>query len=336
MSDNHTIPALNTLAEAAVHEIHKAESIIVITHVSPDADAIGGLLGLTLALRSIGVNVTPASSDEIPLGLAILHGYNSITRVISRMPDLLIALDCGDLSRAGKLLDGSEWRNVRILNIDHHVTNSQFGNVNWVDPQASSTCELVLQLIDQFEIEPTADIATNLLYGIVGDTRGFRTQNTTSFTLECGVRLMNAGANLSEITERLFSQRAFTQLRLWANALDTMKLETVLSQNHARVIWTKMAKDARHKYGLSDASSSGLSNFLVDVAEADVSAVFVEKDNDDIDISLRAKRGFDVASVALSMGGGGHPLAAGLTIAGPLNDACELVVSALKDIERTE
>lgn len=320
--------------EMAAELIRRAHTITVITHTAPDADAIGGLLGLTLALRSIGAQVTPACSDEVATRFHGMPGSDGIVRAVPAPPDVLIALDCGDRERMGSLADAPGWQSVPILNIDHHVTNTRFGAVNWVDTEATATSEIVLRLIDQLGIALTPDIATNLLHGIVGDTLGFRTPHTTPRALACAMRLMSAGANLAEIMDQQFNQRPYSLLCLWSKALDNMRLETAPDRDHARVIWTQLSRAAREACQAHDWGNNGLSSFLVSADEADVSAVIVEKDDGQIDVSLRAKRPFDVSEAARSLGGGGHPLAAGATLDGPLDKAVERVLAAVKAIRR--
>ncbi len=337
MSELITATPIETLraAQAAAGRIRQSGAIVALTHTAPDADAIGGLLGLTLALRSIGKTVTPACSDEVPARFSVMPGYPDIVQTVPAPPDLLIALDCADRERLGKIAAAPDWQVIPILNIDHHVTNTQFGQVNWVDTEASATSEIVLNLIDHLNIPLTPDIATDLLHGIVGDTLGFRTPHTTPRALGCAMRLMAAGASLFEIMDHQFNRRSFALLCLWSKALDAMRLKPARSPNHPRVIWTQISKQARRACGRADWSNNGLSSLLVSADEADVSAVIIEKDDGQIDVSLRAKRGFDVSGAAQALGGGGHPLAAGVTLAGPLDAAVERVLVALRAVQRS-
>jgi phosphoesterase RecJ-like protein len=336
LPDSNAVTAIDAprAAELAANLIRQASNLVVITHTAPDADAIGGVLGLTLALRAIGKQVTPACSDELSPRFRVMPGWEDIVRVVSAPPDVLIALDCADRERMGQIAAAPDWQSVSILNIDHHVTNTCFGQVNWIDAEATATSEIVLSLIDQLNVALTPDIAANLLHGIVGDTLGFRTPHTTPRALECAMRLMAAGANLSEIMNHQFNRRPFALLCLWSKALAAMRIEPAAGPDRARVIWTQIARDARRACGEADWGNNGLSSFLVSAEEADVAAVIVEKDDGDIDVSLRAKRGFDVSGAALSLGGGGHPLAAGATLKEPLESAVNRVLTALKSIQR--
>ena len=326
--------AIDTERAAAAALIRRAGAIIAITHTAPDADAIGGLLGLTLALRSIGLNATPVCSDDVPARFDVMPGHDHIVRSVADVPDVLIALDCADRERMGDIVKAPGWQAVPIVNIDHHVTNTRFGQVNWIDTTATATSEIVLRLIDHMRIPLTAEIATNLLHGIVGDTLGFRTAHTTPQALECAARLMAAGANLSEIMDHQFNRRTFALLCLWSKALDAMRLEPPLGPGYARVLWTRVDKETRRACGQADWGNNGLSSFLASAEEADVSAVIIEKDNGEIDLSVRARPGFDVSGAVVSLGGGGHSLAAGATLSGPLLAATEHVVTALRLLKR--
>jgi phosphoesterase RecJ-like protein len=317
-----------------VEWIRRAGTIVTITHTAPDADAIGGLLGLTHALRAMGKRATPACSDELSPRFRAMPGWADIVRSVVAPPDLLIALDCGDRERMGQIAAAPDWAGVPIVNIDHHVTNTHFGAINWVDPDAVATSEMALHLIDRLGVALTPDIASNLLHGIVGDTLGFRTPHTTPGALECAMRLMRAGANLSAIMEHQFNRRPFAMLCLWSLALQAMKLEPAIAPGGARIIWTQIDRRTRRTCGQGDWSNNGISNFLVSAEEADVAAVIVEKDDGQIDLSLRAKLGWDVSGAAQVLGGGGHPLAAGATLDGPLAAAVERVLSALREIRQ--
>ena len=312
-------------ATATIDWIRRSQAILLITHLAPDSDAIGGLLGLAYALRQIGKTVTPSCSDPIFSRFSHLPGSADVVRKAQGRFDLAIGLDCGDESRLGSI-----WAEVKtsgaippLINIDHHVTNTRFGDVNWIDTQATATAEIVLSLIDQLGIDLTPNIATCLLAGIVGDTLGFRTPHTTPHALECAMRLMQAGAPLAEIMELQFNRRPLDMIRLWGKALSTLQIKD-------RIVYAVISKDEREECGIPASSDISLSSFLVSANEANISAVLVEKDDGQIDLSLRAKNGHDVSQAALELGGGGHPLAAGATLDGPLEAAVRRTLDAFK------
>ena len=301
--------------------LQQASRILLITHVSPDSDAIGSALGMAHALRTLGKIVTPSCADAIRDRFDNLPGHAEMVTQASGTFDLVVALDCGDELRLG-----SVWANLPdpkpfLINVDHHISNTRFGQINWVDPSAASTAETVLQIVDQLGVPLTQDIATCLLYGIVGDTLGFRTPNTTPRQLQYAERCMEAGASLYESIEQQFNQRSQALVCLWGKAISAMKIKD-------RIAYTAISKAMRDACGMS-ISDLNLSSFLVSMNEVDRAAVLVEKDDGYVEISLRAKRGFNVSQAAVAMGGGGHALAAGATIDGPLDAATKQVLQAL-------
>jgi phosphoesterase RecJ-like protein len=305
--------------------VREATRILLITHITPDGDAIGGLLALGRALRKLGKDVTMSCSDVVPERFAYLPGYAEIVDRASGRFDLIVSLDCSDMQRVGRIYRADEWQAVPFLNIDHHVTNTRFGTLNWVEPAYVATSEMALDLCDRLGAPLDADLAKCLLYGILGDTQGLRTANVTPALIGKVMRLMQAGAPLAEIMDHIFSRRPFHLLRAWEKALETMRLEA----EHG-VIWVSLSRQARLEADWPDTDVQGLSSFMLTVEEANLAAVLVEKDDGRVEVGLRARAPFDVAAIALSFGGGGHPAAAGCTLDGPLEAAVERIVAALK------
>ncbi|MCS6845385.1 MAG: bifunctional oligoribonuclease/PAP phosphatase NrnA [Caldilineales bacterium] len=300
-----------------------ARRVLLISHVAPDGDAIGSLLGLYALLQEQGYQATPANPDEVPPFLRFLPGWEDVVQQADEEFDLVVALDSSDLPRLGALFDPQRYGHLPLVNVDHHVTNLGYGTVNVVDPSASSTCEVVyrLALALGWPISPRS--AQCLLTGIVTDTQGFRTANVTADLLGIAQRLMEAGASLPLITENAFGRSSLASICLWGQALTNVRLED-------RIIWTAIPLNARARcYGVEQ-SDTGLASFLVAAEEADVSVVLTERKDGKVDVGLRAKRPFDVSQVALSLGGGGHPLAAGCTLAVDLETAQRLVLAALR------
>jgi bifunctional oligoribonuclease and PAP phosphatase NrnA len=306
-----------------IEHLQQASTFLLITHVSPDSDAIGSLLALTHALRQLGKHATPSCSDPIRDRFDLLPGNTEVVSEASGSCECVVALDCGDEQRLGAIWTTLPEPKPFLINIDHHISNTHFGQINWVDPSAAATAELVLQLIDQLGVTLTPDIATCVLYGIVGDTLGFRTPNTTPQQLKYAERCMEAGASLNDSMAHQFNRRSQALICLWGKALNALKIED-------RIAYTAISKAMRDACGMGTTELS-LSSFLVSMNEVDRAAVLVEKDDGRVEISLRAKPGFNVSRAAVALGGGGHPLAAGTTIDGPLTAAVTRVLSALRD-----
>jgi phosphoesterase RecJ-like protein len=303
--------------------IQSAHHPLLVCHISPDGDAIGSLTGLGLALRHQGLEPILACSDPVPHRFSYIPGIETIVQDVGDPFDLVISVDSSDLKRLGHFPQMPTFGNAPLINIDHHVTNLSFGTVNLVDPRASSTAEVVLRLLEHMTIPIDAEIATCLLTGIVTDTRGFRTSNVTSQVVEAALHLMKAGASLPYITHHSLNRRPTATILLWRAALAELRIED-------RVIWTKIPLAMRRAIGYSGNGDAGLVSFLVSADDADVAAVFVESEDGHIEVGLRAVPGFDVARVALQLGGGGHALAAGCTVPGPLEEAQSQVLATLR------
>ena len=305
--------------------------ILLISHVSPDGDAIGSMLGLKWLLEAQGHTVIAANQDGVPYLLrsdqvapgweAVVHNPLKHRRWRSGY-DLVITLDCSDMQRLGKAY-GPALAGVALVNIDHHITNLEFGAVNLVDPDASSTAEMVFRLAQalQWPIGPKA--AQCLLTGIVSDTRSFRVGNVTPALLGAAQQLMAAGASLAAINELVLDRRNVDTICLWGHALAALRLEE-------RIIWTAIPLSMRSRCNGVEQSDSGLANFMIGAEEADAAVILTEREDGLVDVGMRAAAGFDVAQVALALGGGGHPRAAGCSLALPLEQATERVLVALK------
>ncbi len=306
---------------AARRHFQAAQSVYVACHIMPDGDAIGSLLGLGLALRQLGKDCTMACADPVPARFDFLSGVSDI---VDRPPDqeqVIVSVDCSDTERLGDLFEPALFGTRTVINIDHHITNIRFGNVNVVR-DLPSTAEIVYALIRPMGVNIGRDIASALLTGLVTDTRCFRTGNVTHRQLRTAISLMNAGASLTEITELVFNREPIARICLWGQALANV-------QTRGRIIWTQVDRKMIRKCGASPDDGSGLVSFLASAMGVDVAVVFREQDDGRIEASMRAGPGWDVASVALQLGGGGHPRAAGCVVSGELGSVRERVLAAI-------
>lgn len=315
-----------TLHSELRNRIQRAGRVLAVTHVAPDGDAIGSLLSMGWFLRAQKKERLLFCQDPVPEGYRFLPGSDEIVQQAEGSFDLVISLDCSDRYRMGdaiadlvEALPGS----VPLINIDHHITNTRFGSVNWVDPAAVATAQMVLELAEALRWEVTPSVATCLLSGLITDTRSFRTSNVDSRAVRAALRLMEAGASLPEITRRALEQRSLAAVRLWGQAIERLHLED-------GILWTVVTRAMRQRLELADNDSSGLANFLSGIREADVIVVFTERENSTVDVGMRAAPGVDVAQMALRLGGGGHPQAAGCTMEGELARVQERVLSEVQ------
>ncbi len=308
------------------HTLEKADRVLVITHVDPDGDAIGSLTAVGQALRQLRLHVTLVCDDNVPERFNYLH----LTDQVRRQPDplvnydVLVAVDCADELRMGEAFDRLPLPPPFIINIDHHVTNTRYGDLNIIEPQATSTTEILYGLFQELSIEITPEIALSLLTGLVTDTLGFRTIGVTANTLRIAAELVESGADLGFVSMHGLNLRALSTMRLWSTGLGKMRLERGL-------LWTAITNQERQEAGFRSTSSVGLVNLLADVEEASMGAVLMEMEDGSVKVGFRCRPPFDVAEVATQLGGGGHPLASGCSLPGPLVEAEALVVTTCQD-----
>ncbi|MDT8306057.1 MAG: bifunctional oligoribonuclease/PAP phosphatase NrnA [Anaerolineae bacterium] len=310
--------------------LEDAEQLLVVTHVGPDGDAIASLTATGVALQQLGKQFTLVCDDGAPARFDYLPLYTKIQKHVDpgEAYDLIIALDCGDMSRMGNayaLLQASP----PVINIDHHVTNTRFGDVNVVDSACTSTAELLYHLLPTLGARLTPELATCLLTGVVTDTLGFRIPGVDAGTLRTAGMLMEAGADLGFITQNALLIKPLSTLRLWRAGLNRMRLE------EEGVLWTAISEEERAAVGYTGSSSGGLVNMMANIDEAAMSAVLIEED-DKVYVGFRCRPPFNVSELALNLGGGGHPLASGATLEGPLNKVISLVVPMARETIRQQ
>jgi len=305
-----------------------AQSIVVLTHVGPDGDAIGSMLGLAHALQRQGKDVLTAVDEGVPGELAFLPGADTVQPALNGVAaDLIIAVDCGDEGRMGQVGQVALQSAAPLINLDHHRTNTLFGQANLVDLDTVAAAEGVLDWLRRMGIDLDRTIAFCLLTGLVTDTLCFRTDNVTSETLGKAQQLMALGASLAEIVQRTVNRQSYAALRLWAKVLPTVRLED-------HVIWAAITQETFRAAAYPGHDDAGLVSMLAQTEGAYISAVFKEKPDGAIEIGFRAVPGFDTADVAVSLGGGGHKLASGATVREPLATLVPRVIELLKDAVR--
>jgi phosphoesterase RecJ-like protein len=304
-----------------------AQRIILLTHITPDGDAIGSSLGLGHALRSRGKQITWAVDEGAPGNLRFLPGADQIQKSLNgAQADLAIVTDCSDERRMGEIGKAVRALNLPLINLDHHITNTLFADANLVDALTAAAAEGVLDWLDRLEIPLTLEAAQCLLCGLVTDTLCFRTDNTTAATLNKAQRLMTAGGDLSAIVQRTVSRIPAAVVRLWGLVMPTVRLED-------HVIWVKIAQAASKTAGAPAGKDGGLVSLLLQADDAYIACVLTESEAV-TEISLRAVPGFDVSGAALSLGGGGHKLAAGAPVSGSLDEVEARVIPLLKAAAR--
>lgn len=300
----------------AADALKAAEEVAIACHVSPDGDAFGSMLGLGLHLQARGCKVWMSwGSAEIviPDNYLFLPGLDGIVPP-DQVPDaveVFVAIDCGDMRRLDLLTPKFAAARARI-NVDHHVSNTGYGDINLVDATRASSAELALELVLRMGGEVTPEIATALYTGVVTDTGRFQYSNTTPQTLQAAVTLREAGADHLTVAANMFESAPFDQLRILGKVLSRARLED-------GVVYSWLFLDDLDGLGLEIAED--FIDFLKVVKEAGVALLLKERPEGGWRVSLRARDDTDVSAVAQSFGGGGHTKAAGFSYRGPLEEA---------------
>ncbi|MGC9349723.1 MAG: DHH family phosphoesterase [Anaerolineae bacterium] len=319
-------PTTNPLSSLnqATSLLKKSKRPLLIAHPRPDGDTIGSTLALRLALLAMGKQPTIACVHPLPESLAYLPGAEAFVKDVAEDIDidLVIAIDMSDLSRTGEIFRES-WRNrLSLVVVDHHRTNEQFGDVNLVFPNMAATAIPMIDLIEALGVPVKDDIATCLLVGILTDTRGLRTETTTSEVLNIVGGLISAGGDYLRVMQKTLDAVPYKKMRAWGIALDRLKLKGGIG-------WTTFPLSEKKELNIEDHYDLDLGNLLSRVAEAQIIAAFIEMRDGSVKVSMRARPGYDVATVAYEFGGGGHLQAAGCTLAGPLDGAVDRVLERL-------
>ncbi|MDD2497081.1 MAG: bifunctional oligoribonuclease/PAP phosphatase NrnA [Desulfitobacteriaceae bacterium] len=316
----------NSLKEIA-DRIKKSDSILLTAHILPDGDSIGSVLGLGLALKSLSKKVLMVMEDPVPHLYHFLAGSSKIILPdsIKEIPELVIFLDCTDYSRAGsKWYDNFITDNV-VINIDHHISNQHFASLNYVDDSAAATAQIICRLLKEMNAPCSQEIATALYTGIVMDTGSFKYQNTTPDTLREAAWLLEQGIDLSFIREKLYENKSLESLRVLALALSNLQVSS-----DKKIAWTSLSKQALEELQVKPEHCDGVVNYPISIMGVEVGLLFREMDNGAVKVGLRCRTGRDVNKIAGFFGGGGHKLAAGCQLDGPLEKVINQVLEATR------
>jgi len=308
--------------------IGESMRIFIFPHILPDGDTIGSAYALASYIRNLGKEVLIITEDIVPINLnqipqELFYEFESDMNTLEK-PDLIIAVDSSDTTRLGKRVSFIE-SGCKVVNIDHHITNEQYGDFNFVDEKASSTAEMIYELLHSWDHAFTVDEATALYMGISTDTGSFMYSNTTSKTMRTAGELMDIGIDINTINTELYQNQPLRKVRLMTLVLDSLVID--FEYNYARITVTqKMLKEADASYEDID----GLVEFIRNIQGVEVVALFKQMTTEKVKISLRSKHAFDVSAVALGFNGGGHTKAAGCVIESNLENAIRKIDFAIK------
>ncbi len=317
----------DALARAA-EALERADQVALACHVNPDADAMGSMLALACFLARRGKRVAatwPNGIREAPRWASLLPGREHLVAPgdMPKQPQVLVALDTADIGRLDGLAHLVKGAGTVIV-VDHHVTNSGFGGIDLIDPNAAATAQLVYALIDRMGGGLDRDIAACLYAGLVTDTGRFQFSNTTPEVLRIAARLREEDFDHVALSQALYDDNSLAYLHLAGKVLERASHEPA-----ANLVWAYVMRSDLDAVGVGIEETDDLIDVVRTAREADVAAVLKEQRDGGFKVSLRSRGQTDVASVAASFGGGGHRLAAGYSSKAGLDETLEALLDAL-------
>ena len=302
-------------------EIDSRESFVLTSHARADGDAVGSSLACCEVLRRLGKQAEVILRDGVPRvyqQLPFADGVIHSDRVNGRY-DAAILLECDSIQRTR--LEGLEAQ--FLINIDHHKSGRAFANVNWIDPQAVATAEMVYRLAREAGVKISPEIATCLYTAVLTDTGAFMYEGTNQHTFELARELVLAGADPARCARHIYFGHSTAKMRLLGLALSALQREGPLA-------WIWVTQEQMERTGAKEEDCEGLVNYALAIGDVEVAVFFRELPDHRFRVSLRSKGGLDVAHIAEEFGGGGHACASGCSVDGPLHAAVESVLGRIR------
>ena len=318
-------PTPDKSIESIIRHIQNASSFLIVSHENPDGDSLGSQFALAFALRFMGKKAFVHARNPVPGIYDFLPGQEDLiisNEVKVNQEDTLLVLDSGKLDRTG--LTFIPHPPPLIINIDHHITNTHFGHLDWVDCQASATSELIFQLLCYLEIQITPSIAINLYTGILTDTGSFQYSNTTANSLTIAGQLVTAQADPHLIANAVYERKTLSAMKLMGRVLNDMEIH----HNQSIAILT-VTQEILNSLNATYEDTEDLVIVPQKIEGIQVSVLIKELNESEYKVSFRSKGKTDVAKIAGALGGGGHLNAAGATMNGSLDHIKEKVLKGI-------
>lgn len=325
---------LETSAAAIVDIFRHHDGFLLSAHVRPDGDAIGSVLGLGLALQAMGKKVLMVSEDGVPESLAFLRKSDQVVKASEVTAEqlenisVMIALDTATQPRLGEAVNGLFVdKGMPVINIDHHISNPKYGDHNLIDSTSPATGQIVYELLKKHGIEVPAESMDALFVAISTDTGSFQFPSTTASTLEIVADMVRNGLDLGDMSSKTYHRQPLRKVRLLQDLLNRLEL----TANNRVASWY-LPMETRERLALLPDDSEDLIDHIRSIDGVIVAVFFEELPDGKIRVSSRSKdKRFDVCKVCQQFGGGGHSLAAGARMAGPLLDAKVKFLKAIHD-----
>lgn len=310
--------------QPVISRISKAKRILILSHDRPDGDAIGSAVGLALILEGIGKEIQIANGDPVPEALRFLPEVSRIDSADAILAsDLVIALDSADRER----ISSSVWDRISdeidVINIDHHVSNHGYGDVNYVDTASPATGQIIAELAKEAGWGIPGDAATHLYAAISTDTGSFRYPSTSSLTMLIVADLIELGVNVGLINQQLYESYPIRRVEALSYLLKELRLDC-----DNRCASVRLPYEMTVKLGLGTGDTEGVIDVIRAIDTVIVAVFFEEFEDGSIRVSSRSKSDeVSVGEICEFFGGGGHTLAAGARLTGPLADAADRFLS---------
>ncbi len=302
--------------------IEEADNIYLASHISPDGDSLGSLLGLGHALKKLDKDINLVKVDDLPKSFAFLPGIGDIDNINDYSNiDLFISLDCADQYRLGDKGIKAYENAKKTVNIDHHISNTNYADLNLVDAKASSTCEIVYEILKLLGFELDKDIANCLYTGISTDTGSFKFSNTSAKTHRIAAELIDLGVDLDRISIELYQNNSIESTGVF---IDTVSSISFYEDNKIAV--AKVNKEILNKNNAGWEDTEDIISFIRNISGVELACLLKEYDEKEIKISLRSKNYLDVSYICKQFSGGGHIRAAGCTIEASIEEAESLIL----------
>lgn len=307
--------------EQVLDSINKRKEFLLTSHARPDGDAIGSLLALSGILHKMGKTAEIVMSDSVPVIYKPLPASDTIIHAaqVNGRYEAAILLECDSVQRTR--VQGLDKH--FLINIDHHVTAKPFADVNWIDPGACATAEMVYRLGKAAGVRITPDIATCLYTAVLTDTGSFCYSPTNAHTFDLARQLVEHGADPAHIAQNVYFSNPTSKMRLLGAALSTLHRE-------GPITWMTVTREDMDRCGALEEDCEGLVNYALGIAGVEVAMFFREISNHRVRVSMRSKGAVDVSGIAEAFGGGGHQCASGFSVEGPLDAAIDRVLEALR------
>ncbi len=319
-----------------IQHIKDGQHILIASHAEPDGDSVGSLVALGLALAKLDKKITMYNPSPIPAVYRFLPGAGQIVRQIKSADtyDLALVLDCGDLVRIGE--SSAEVNKIPVLiNIDHHVSNTGFGHIQFIDTTACATAEIVYRLINALEIPFDKAIATSIYTGILTDTGSFRFSNTNRAAFAISKVMTDAGVEPHNVAKRVFGTYSLGRIKLLNLALNSIEIS-----DNGKLSMMTVTRSMLNTTETNTEDLDGMINYARRIEDVKVAALIHEIKNgagkftnmNRYHVSLRSDSSVDVAKIAGKFGGGGHSSAAGFQIESTLVALKTKIIDLAEDL----